>query len=155
MQSNFDVTQAKSNPSPEFVRMYYEHQYGRMTEIEQHRLTITNIVITLSLLAFTFGFGDIAKLTVINGIGLPIVVILSNIFAIAYIRQASGFMDIHGKRARKALETYAQELNQINVAIPWPKRGILGGRTTIQVLLHILLILTALLPVFVYLTRFP
>jgi hypothetical protein len=122
MQSNSDAPQIKSNPSPEFVRMYYEHQYGRMAELEQHRLTITNIVITLSLLAFTFGFGDITKLTVINGVGLPIVVILSNIFAIAYIHQASGFMDIHGKRARKALEIYAQELNQINAAIPWPKR---------------------------------
>ncbi len=71
----------------DYVRMYYEHQYDRIAKHEDSRLTITNYVLTMSALAFTFGYPNVTQLTIINGIVLPVIVILVNIFALLYIER--------------------------------------------------------------------
>ena len=78
------VSKAKQTKD-EFVRMYYEHQYDRLAKHESYRLTLTNYVLTISALVFTFGYQNTTQLTVINGIGLPLIIIIANIFAIGYI----------------------------------------------------------------------
>ncbi|NOT04424.1 MAG: hypothetical protein HOP27_07470 [Anaerolineales bacterium] len=138
-----------------YVRMFYEHQYDRMGKGESYRLTITNYVLTVSALAFTFGYQNSTQLTIMNGIGLPLVILIVNIFAIAYIDRTSEVINIHLKRARAVLDQYAPQLNKINNApdntIP---KGFLGGQRGLQKALHILLILVALVPVIVYLYQF-
>src|SRR3972149_8359767 len=81
----------------EHVRMYYENQYARTAKLEDQRLAITNIVITLSVIAFTFGFSNPAGLTTITGIGLPTVMVIANIFAIIYIQLTYSVIRVHLK----------------------------------------------------------
>ena len=44
-----------SRLSEDDVRMYYDHQYERMGKIEEQSLTFSNIVITISIVAFSAG----------------------------------------------------------------------------------------------------
>jgi len=140
----------KATVDESYVRMYYEHQYERMEKQEAYRLTMTNYVLTMSALAFTFGYKDIAQFTIINGIGLPLIIIIANIFAIATVNRTNEYIETHQKRAHKVLEEHAFSLKKINGTIVWGKPGILGGRKSIQNKLHVLLIFTALIPVGVY-----
>ena len=135
---------------PDYIRMYYEHQYERMAEQEQYRLTMTNFVLSVSALAFTFGYKDITQLNVFNGLGLPLIIMTVNAFAIATANRTSQYLSAHQKRAHKVLEEYAPHLKSINDTIRWGKVGIFGGRRSSQINLHLLLILTALIPVVVY-----
>jgi len=144
----------KDKPTDEnYVRMYYEHQYDRIAKQEQYRLTMTNYVLTVSALAFTFGYQNISQLTVVNGLGLPLIIIIANIFAILTINRTAEYFRGHQQRARKILEDYAPALKKINDDITWKKRRFLGGRHSIQNGLHVLLVLTALIPFCVYLVQ--
>lgn len=146
----------KTKPTDEsYVRMFYEHQYDRMGKGESYRLTITNYVLTVSVAAFTFGYKDVAQLTIISGVGLPLIILIVNMFAIAFIDRASEVIEIHKKRAREVLDRYAPELNTINNAPNLIiKKGFLGGNRGLQKALHILFILTALVPLVIYLYQF-
>ena len=44
--------------NPDYVRMYYEHQYDRVKKHEDQALTISNIVLTISALIITFGLNN-------------------------------------------------------------------------------------------------
>ena len=133
-----------------YVRMYYEHQYERMSKQEEYRLTMTNYVLTVSALAFTFGYQNATNLTVVNGLGLPFIIILANIFAIVTISRTAQYIHIHKKRAHSVLEKHAPELEEINNKIVWKKAGILGSRHDLQSKLHYLLVFTALIPMGLY-----
>jgi len=135
----------------EYVRMYYEHQSERMGRLEDQRLTMSNLVITISVLAFSFGFGKLSELTVINGIGLPALMVFANLFAIAYIRRASLWMNVHRTRAKLVLDKFAPELLEATKSQPWVKKGALGSRAVIQQWLHVLLMATASVPILAYL----
>lgn len=97
------------------------------------------------------GFSRLDNLTVINGIGIPLMNHFSNLFAIAYIFRTRDFMRVHRERARRVMETYARDMAALNKSIRWPEKPFYRNRTFIQVSLHILLIITALLPTCVYL----
>jgi hypothetical protein len=137
-----------------YVRMYYEHQYARMSKQEESQATITNFVLTISALAFTFGYQNASQLNVINGVGLPVIIMLANLFAILYINRASEFMKVHQDRARETLKVYAPALKEINDSIKWSRSGFLGSRQRLQKAIHVLLILTALIPIAVYIYQF-
>jgi hypothetical protein len=134
----------------DYVRMYYEHQYEAMGRQEDTRLTITNYVLTMSALAFTFGYQNVAQLTIINGVGLPLVIIIANVFAIFYIERTAELVRVHGDRAHEILAVYAPELRKINEKHMWSKGGFLYSKRWLQKGIHVLLILTALIPVAVY-----
>jgi hypothetical protein len=146
----------KIKPTDEsYVRMYYEHQYDRMGKGESYRLTITNYVLTVSVAAFTLGYKDATQLTVMNGVGLPLIVLIVNMFAIVFIDRTSKIIETHRKRAREVLDRYAPELNKINNAPDFIiEKGFLGGQRGLQKALHVLLILIAFVPVGVYLYQF-
>lgn len=134
----------------DYVRMYYEHQYERMGRNEDTRLTITNYVLTMSALAFTFGYQNATQLTIINGFGLPLIIMIANVFAILYIERTAEFINAHQDRAREILTIYAPELQKINEKHPWRKSGFPYSKRWLQEGIHTLLILTALIPVAVY-----
>ncbi len=137
----------------EYTRMYYEHQYERVSKLEDQRLTITNIVMTLSAGALALGFSDLDRLTVINGIGLPLMIVFSNLFAITYVLRSRDFIRVHKERARRVLKEHAEELFELNKSLVWPEKTFYRNRTFIQVSLHVLLMLTALLPAAAYLRK--
>ena len=137
-------------PSDDFVRTFYDHQYERMKALEEQRLSVTNYVLTVSALALTFGFQGGLSLTIINGVGLPLIIIFVNIFAIVYISRSAKFIHMHQKRAREVLRDFAPVLDAYNEKIEWPRKSILGGRTRLQQWIHVLLVLTALIPVGVF-----
>jgi hypothetical protein len=101
-----------------------------------------------------FAFADINKLNIVNAVGLPIAIIISNIFAMLYTSRSRRFIKMHQKRAEKAREIFSPELNKINKSIPKidSNRDIFN-RTRLQIYLHVLLITIALLPMFVYMLR--
>jgi hypothetical protein len=133
----------------DYVRMYYEHQYDRIERNENHRLTVSNYVLTLSALAFTFGFQNGQQLTIINGLALPLIVIIANLAAITNVDYTAKFIDIHRNRAHEILSKYAPELSGVD-----EKNNIqsnfLNRRRKIEKIIHQLLILIAFLPLFMY-----
>ncbi len=134
-----------------YVRMYYAHQYERVAKLEDAKLTMTNYVLTITALTFTFGYQGSTQLTLFNGIGLPLIIIIANLFPIIYIHRSSQFTGAHKDRAREILRLYAPELKELNDRIKWPKGGFLSSRKRVQQGIHILLILTALIPGLIYL----
>ncbi|MBN1449747.1 MAG: hypothetical protein JW963_01935 [Anaerolineales bacterium] len=153
MAQKIKSTKTEQNDA-DFVRMYYEHQYDTMTKHEDNRLAMTNYVLTVSALAFTFGYQNAAQISIITGIGLPTIIILVNIFAILYIERTADFMKVHQDRARAILEIYAPELKKINEKLTWRKGNFLRTKRGMQKGIHFLLILVALIPVAVYLLQF-
>ncbi len=134
----------------DYVQMYYEYQYDRISKHEDNRLTLTNYVLTISTLAFTFGYQNATQLTIINGIGLPVIVILLNIFALLYIERTKEFMDVHQDRARVILKLYAPELQRLNEEHIWRKGNFLHTKRGMHKGIHYLLVLVALMPLGLY-----
>lgn len=140
-----------SNIQNDDFRMYHQLQYDRIAQLEQQRLTMTNFVIGLSIISFSFAFSDINKLNIINAIGLPIVIIISNIFAMLYTSRSRKFIKMHQKRAEKAREIFSPRLNIISNEVPKiDSNRDLFNRTRLQIYLHVLLIIIAILPMFIY-----
>jgi hypothetical protein len=122
-----------------------------MSKIESLRTTVSNVVITLTIVGLTFGYDEFEKLTLINGIGLPLITIFANVFAALFTNVASKFTRIHQKRAHKILEDYAPELYAINTSLQWSGKWRLGRIRVILITLHILMILGALIPIMAFL----
>ncbi len=141
--------QNKQNVSDEFALLYYQHQYNRFNKIESGNMTLTNIVITISIGAFIFGFKDL-QLTLINGVMLPFLVVLVNLFAIGYTKRGYIHMEIHRDRAHHILRCFAQQLYDYDKSSQAP-RPFRKGRTWIQTLLNSLFIFVALIPIIIYL----
>ena len=151
MSTDTGISMESRQSTTEHVCMYYEHQYDRMAKLEEQGLAITNIVITLSIVAFTFGFANDQGINAISGIGLPFVMIAANIFAIAYLGRTGSWIRTHRLRAKRVLEVYAEDLYELDNTTFAPHRANAPGRRKIQRLLHILLIVAALIPVVLYL----
>jgi len=146
------MTPRKRQTKDEFVRMYYEHQYDRLAKHENYRLTLTNYVLTISALVFTFGYQNASQLTMINGIVLPLIIVVANVFAMGYIDRTVDFTNAHQNRAREVLKRYASELIEINEMHTWRKSGVIRSRRRIEKGIHQLLILIACVPfvIFIY-----
>jgi hypothetical protein len=139
----------KNSTDLDFVRMYYLHQYDRVEKNESQRQTITNLVLSLSGLAFAFGFKDFVQPTIITGIALPLLIIGANLFALLYIDRSVEFIDTHRKRAHEILLRYAPELREIDEQHKF-KAGLQNSRKRIEKGIHQLLILISLIPLGLY-----
>lgn len=136
----------------EFVRMYYEHQYERVAKLEEARSTMTNYVLGLSTLVFAFAYQNVSNLSVINGIVLPLIIIVANYFPMRYIDRSTHFLNVHKKRARTVLKQYAPELGSLNESISWPKGpGFWWNRQRLEKAIHVVVMLTALVPIVLFL----
>jgi hypothetical protein len=137
----------------EFIRMYYEHQYDRVAKLEEQGLTITNLVITFSIVAFTFGFNNAQALTIVAGLILPTTMVIANIFAIIYAVSTSEWIQMHRSCAERVLELYAKDVYELDKSVFKTRTGASKrlGRRRIQLLIHALLIAIALVPLLLYL----
>jgi hypothetical protein len=139
-----------------YVSMYYQNQYDRIAKLENLRLSITNVVITLSVVSFTFSFSGAQPLNKITGVILPILLIISNLFAIIYIAITYQTISVHLRRAKTVLIEFAPELNEISKKEPTPRWTNKFSLAHNQLLFHLLLIVLSSLPIWIYLsTRKP
>jgi hypothetical protein len=119
--------------------MYYEHQYGRIENLEQQALNTTNITNALFIAMLTFSQRDVT-----SHFYLPFAMVVINIFAIAYIYRSGKAIMIHQSRAKKILETHEKEIFELDKTIPIPERHFLPGRLMIQMGVHSVLLLISL-----------
>jgi hypothetical protein len=145
---------SKTKPiTDDFVRMYYEHQYDRMKAIEGYRWSLTSVVVSLSVIAFTFGFQSQSGLTIINGLVLPLLIITLNLLAVLYVWRTYSYVLMHQRRAKAVLAQYAKELFNLDAEHPRPG-GLLGlGISKFQITIHLLLLIPSLIPLVVYLLQ--
>ena len=135
----------KSSIDLEYARMYYEHQYDRMKAIEGQRWALTNIVVSLSVLAFTFGFQNQPTFTIINGLGLPAVIAALNLFAMIYVLRTHNYILVHQLRARAVLDKYFKELFDIDAEHPQSKGRLGLGLSRIQMIIHMVLVIATVI----------
>jgi hypothetical protein len=132
---------------------YYQHQYERMGKLEDQRLAITNITITLSVLSLTFGFNSATGFSKIIGYAVLVVMALANAFAILYILVTRSWISTHEMRAKGVLERRAKSLYLFDQQTYAEYKKWAPGRWKIQMYLHILLIIVAAaIFVFLYLS---
>ena len=144
MKSNGEEVYLNLDDIPADVLMnYYRHQYERMSKLEDQRTTITNITITLSALAFTFGFSMEVGFARIVGMGLLVIMVLANLFAIIYIFRTQSWIKTHELRAKGILETRYKQLHTFDHVTHDDYGRWAFGRWKIQVGLHILLLVVA------------
>ena len=137
--------------STEFVTMYYEHQYGRVAKLEEQGLNITNIVMTFSIVAFTFGFDKNQGSNLVTGIVLPLTMIAVNVFAIAYLVSAGDWIEMHRSRAERILELFAEDIYRLDREVFNKRKIRFWGRRKTQLFIHWLLMSIAVVPMLVYL----
>jgi hypothetical protein len=135
---------------PELVRMYFDHQYERIEKLEGQGLSITNIITTLIVLGFTFGYNKEMTLTIVSGVVLPLILIIINIFAVFYISRTSGWINTHRDRAKLTLRKYAPDLFMLDKEVLEYKKVKFWSRRKIQRYIHILLSMIALIPLTSY-----
>lgn len=143
----------ETRTDPEFYRVYYEHQYERMAKLEEQRLTFTNIVVTLTVVALTFSFPNTQGLTVINGLVLPALMFILNIFGAIYTYRTLQYIHIHRKRAKEVLKLCASEIYAIDEAISLPHLKPRLGLARIQLFLHIILTAPSLVLIALYILQ--
>jgi hypothetical protein len=123
--------------------MYYQHQYDRIDKNESQAMNLSNIVFTITALILTFGFGNQQSIGSILILFLPVVIIISNVTAILYIRENTRWIRAHQARAKLILETYTPELYLLDQeTTASPMKGIVN-RSTLQYLIHTLFIAIA------------
>ncbi len=140
----------KKQVDSEYVRMYYEHQYERIEKDVNQRLSMQNFMLTLSALAFTFGYQNNSNLTIMNGLGLPVIIIAANTTALLNIKYTTQYIDVHRERAHEALKRYASELIEIDVKHNFDAHLLKHSRN-VEKALHQMLIVIAFVPLSTFL----
>lgn len=138
------------NPIPDLTKVptdvlmsYYGHQYDRMGKLEDQRTAITNITITLSVLALTFGFSSAIGFAEVVAFGLLTVMILANLFAITYIIRTNSWIQTHELRAKGILAARFNDLREFDRQTHAKYSRWAISRWKIQMYLHVLLLLLA------------
>ncbi len=107
-------------PTPESIRTYYQHQYERIEQLENQRQTFTTIILTLSILAFTFGFSPNNKgavgnpLAILQNVILLIVIAIANVMAVSYMRRTQSWIRSHRFRAKETLKKFDPALFKLD-----------------------------------------
>jgi hypothetical protein len=137
--------------NPDYVRMYYEHQYDRIKTHEEQSLTISNFVLTISALIITFGLNNKQAFGSVFILFVPVIVIAANVFAILNVVDRTRWMVQHQQRAKRVLEIYMPKLYALDKEIVAPHNKWAVGRRRVQGVLHysFLFISVALLVLFV------
>ncbi len=136
------------------ISTYFNHQYERMGQLETQRLTMSNLILGGSVLAFSLAFDDLEKLNWINAVGLPIAVIAANLMAIAYIWRSREFIKMHQDRADDILDRFAPELAKIALSRPKPRNSDTDplSRHRLQTAVHVIVVELAFVIMIIFLS---
>ena len=138
-------TRSSTEISPDYIRMYYEHQYDRIKKNEDQAMNVSNVVFTVTAVILTFGFSNKQSFSSILILFLPIVIIIANVTAILYIRENTRWIRAHQLRAKRILETYTPELFSLDKETSAPSIKATLDRSNTQYLIHTLFIVIALI----------
>jgi len=130
----------KEKSNPDYVRMYYDHQYDRINKHQEQALNMSNIVLTTSTLVITFGLGNKQSLGTILALFLPLIIISTNFFAILFVIFGREQVTQHQLRAKRVLEIYAFEIYKIDKEATAPRKKWTIDRVKLQVFIHYLFI---------------
>lgn len=138
--------------SEDLARMYFQHQYDRFNRIETGNFTVTGIVISVSIGALAFGYKEFgsSNLSFAAGIILPVVILLANVFSVAFTRRGYQYMRRHQLRAKEILRVFAPKLHEFDSVKPNSGSFDWGSRKSMQTWLHMLIILAALAHIVLY-----
>jgi negative regulator of replication initiation len=131
--------------------MYYQHQYDRVAKLEEQGLNITNVVMTFSVVAFTFGFDKNQGSTAVTGVVLPLTMIAANVFAITYLISSGDWIETHRSRAERILELFAEDIYRLDREFFNKRKIRFWGRRRTQLFIHGLLMSIAVVPMLIYL----
>jgi len=139
----------KAMINPDYVRMYFDHQYDRIEKNENQAMTISNIVFTVTAAILAFGFNNQQSLGSKVILFLPLVIIVANVTAILYIRENTRWIRAHQIRAKRILETYTPELYSLDQETSAPP--IIGAlnRSITQYLIHSIFIIIGFILLFI------
>jgi hypothetical protein len=129
--------------SPDFARMYYEHQYQRFAYLEQHGFTISNLVIGVCLLALAWTSDTSVELEAGAHVVLLHLVVALNAVAIVYLIRVFFAKRSHQKRAKAVLRHYARFLLEIDGEFPQPAPISPFKRSFIQMGFHAIIIIAS------------
>lgn len=131
--------------NPDYVRMFFEHQYERIKKHEDQALVISNIVLTISALVLTFGLNNRTSFGSILIIFLPIMILVANVFAILFVRDENEWIEERLMKAKKILDIYAPELSSIEFEPLVYHRENYIERGKFQRMVHTLFIILAII----------
>ncbi len=134
----------------EYIIAYYQHQYDRMAKFDDQSMTVTNIVISLSILAFTFAYDAAQTANFQNAVILPFLIFFSNLFAIGYMQRSRYWIHAHRQRANEVIKIKAVELYKISKKHSPPatiKNFPFVGNRDLKALLHLIIMVAAIVPV--------
>ena len=133
---------------PDYVRMYYEHQYDRINKHEDRAINVSSIVLTVSALVITFGLENRQSFGSIFVFFLPFILIVINFFAILYVQASGKWIKSHRERAKLMLDKYVHKIHSID------KRTMAAptkfGRRTFQYVLHGMFVLIAIILIILF-----
>lgn len=129
---------------PEFVRMYFEHQYQRFAYLEQHGFTVSNLVIGICLLGVGWTSAPGVTFEPQHRLVLLLLVAALNAVAIIYLLRVFFAKRSHQQRAKATLYHFARFLVQIDKAFPQPAPISPFKRSFIQMAFHAIIIISAI-----------
>ncbi len=124
----------------EGAKTYYEHQYDRMSCLEDQAFKMSGGVFVLTAAVFTFLSGTDTTDPVLPWqlvIGLMIFV---NLVAVLYLWRVNSSNHVHGQRAKDILEKAWPSVWAIDQRYPQRFAGAVQMRPLMQALLHLLLV---------------
>ena len=93
-------------------------------------------------------------MNLVNGFLLPILIVMMNLFAIVFIKKGKEYMIAHQKRAKEVLKKYTPNLLEMEKELPISTPGQeLFGRTNVQILLHVLILIIVFIPCIFYFSQ--
>lgn len=143
-----NVKSKSEDVNPDYVRMYYEHQYDRINKHEDRALSISNIVLTISALVITFGLNNRQSFGSVFVFFLPVILIVANLFAILYVYVGGKWIHSYRTRAKRILEMHAPELYALDIQTVASRTKY--GRRTFQYVIHVMFILIAVILIILF-----
>lgn len=125
---------------------YYDRQYERFEQLENQRLTFTNIVVAASVIAYALldelgnSRSDLLVLTLV-------LVALINIVAAGFVLRTNQFIKLHRRRAHEAMQVLSSEISTYHDSTSPPLRR-WHNRDTYSVGLHGLIVIFSLIAYF-------
>jgi predicted dehydrogenase len=127
----------------EGAKVYYEHQYDRMTSLEDQGFKMSGAVFLLTGAVFTFLARTDPSASVLPWQLVIWVMLFSNLLAIAYVWRVNNSINIHGRRAKDLLKKIWPDLAAFDEGYKQRFADKIRARPMIQTLLHVVLVAAA------------
>ncbi len=98
----------------EFAHAYYDHQFARLGQLEEHGLAVSGLIAAVSLGAFTFAPSASPQAESVKALVVSGTVVVLNLLAVMYVYRVMTGQDVHERRAKAVLLMFAKEIEAID-----------------------------------------